>query len=440
MTLPFTNCNLVDLPLILGKENIRSYLQKNIEDHLDSISKNNILVIQILWDGGHPGDLCNPPAWKKEFDRFVEKAKTINPQLTIILILNSWFKEFNQTFDNIHEVVYIDFYLFRTYYQIIKKQQSGLVSKWDPSTKKMLLFTGKPSRIQRTRLMYKLIQAGLIDHMIWSYGFANQEQYKIARTYLPELTDEEFDHFAKKYQNFGDGHFFALEGYGTPYNVEVFNNTSFQIISETYFETPAASPWVTEKTWISIINRRPFIVVGEFGHLNKLKKMGFKTFQEFLPVPNYDDPDQPDFLIHGPESNRHGIFLTPTQIDDWHKFYQKFLKTDNWPNLVNFNDIDKLSAVQQQEIASRYSIPIESMTNIRLDAIVENAKFWINNIEKFSVDIEQAVDYNYNRLVELGIENVVRLQSVVDRYKLNCQVDELVHLLIDWRKTQFSKS
>jgi hypothetical protein len=48
------------------------------------------------------------------------------------------------------------------------------------------------------------------------------------------------------------------------------------IITETVFEYPY--PWISEKTIKSILMKRPFIIVGPAGTLNKLNDLGFRTF------------------------------------------------------------------------------------------------------------------------------------------------------------------
>lgn len=50
-------------------------------------------------------------------------------------------------------------------------------------------------------------------------------------------------------------------------------------------------PFITEKTWLGIIHRRPFVVAGPAGILKKLHNMGFKTFNEFWDESYDSEPD-----------------------------------------------------------------------------------------------------------------------------------------------------
>ena len=51
------------------------------------------------------------------------------------------------------------------------------------------------------------------------------------------------------------------------------------VVTETVFDYPY--PYISEKTWTPILNRRPFVILGACGTLARLKDMGFKTFAEF---------------------------------------------------------------------------------------------------------------------------------------------------------------
>lgn len=50
-------------------------------------------------------------------------------------------------------------------------------------------------------------------------------------------------------------------------------------------------PFITEKTWLGIIHRRPFVVAGPAGVLKRLHSMGFKTFNGFWDESYDDEPD-----------------------------------------------------------------------------------------------------------------------------------------------------
>jgi hypothetical protein len=51
------------------------------------------------------------------------------------------------------------------------------------------------------------------------------------------------------------------------------------LVTETVFCYPY--PFITEKTFKAILNKRPFILVGSPGTVQKLRDLGFKTFNDF---------------------------------------------------------------------------------------------------------------------------------------------------------------
>ena len=76
---------------------------------------------------------------------------------------------------------------------------------------------------------------------------------------------------------------------GTPFDTGLYQNCAFQVVSETLFVNELNLPiWITEKTWLAILNHRPFIVAGESGILKKLKQLGFRTFDQCLLIGDYD--------------------------------------------------------------------------------------------------------------------------------------------------------
>lgn len=67
-----------------------------------------------------------------------------------------------------------------------------------------------------------------------------------------------------------------------PQNFDVikqYNNIFLDVACETYFTGRTFFP--TEKTWRSIISKTPFVIQGPIGYLKNLKRLGFKTFDQF---------------------------------------------------------------------------------------------------------------------------------------------------------------
>jgi len=63
-------------------------------------------------------------------------------------------------------------------------------------------------------------------------------------------------------------------------NHEYFTNAYFNFVVETHFDNDTI--FLTEKTFKPILNLQPFIIVGNPGSLQLLKKLGYKTFEDVV--------------------------------------------------------------------------------------------------------------------------------------------------------------
>jgi hypothetical protein len=68
--------------------------------------------------------------------------------------------------------------------------------------------------------------------------------------------------------------------------LKYYNDIFVDIVHETFVRDQVC--FATEKTWRPIVARRPFIAMAGVGHLQNLKKLGFRTFSEFWDE-GYDD-------------------------------------------------------------------------------------------------------------------------------------------------------
>jgi hypothetical protein len=182
---------------------------------------------------------------------------------------------------------------------------------------------------------------------------------------------------------------------GWPFDGQLYTDTSFRVVAETWRQN---IPWITEKTYITILNRHPFILAAPTGTLTHLQSLGFKTFTEYLPVKHYDSIENIDQRwqavlentkfwlsnIHKFEQNirqdiehnyQHLMFLSQ-QIksqfgnlvkelgdpnfnvyclidlhditDDWMRFYYN-IKDPSWPDCYHHNQFNLLPIHIQKE-------------------------------------------------------------------------------------------
>lgn len=170
------------------------------------------------------------------------------------------------------------------------------------------------------------------------------------------LSDKEFDEFYNKTKRSLDLDYDSkniekinhTHYTGIPYDHKLFEMCNFQLISETHFDTTA---WITEKTWISIANKRPFIIASFPNTLEKLKSMGFRTFEKYTAVKHYDSIINDESRLDAIVKN---IEYWNTNIKD---FYSE-IKEDTEYNFQNFLKIAKSNEEIVNNFISKYQLPL----------------------------------------------------------------------------------
>ncbi len=256
---------------------------KNNKRSIDISADNFLLITTLLWE---PHLLDKIHLYVNLFRSFKKR------NIKTILILDSYFKDMDEEIlksldTSIH---FVDYFLWRTFDKVVQQNKSEVSEVWNSNNKTFLMLNGKPDRPNRIRLLWKL--KSQLDRATWSLH-VKKGTYQQCKWQLPELNDKEFDDFVKQYNRnpddakvmFQDN---SLHYGGIPYDVRLFNESLFRIITETNINLKP-TPWLTEKTWITILNKLPFILAGDLGSLKKLRRFGFRTFENYLPRPDYDD-------------------------------------------------------------------------------------------------------------------------------------------------------
>ena len=292
--------------------------------------------------------------------QFVYKIKTqVKRQVTWLLCEHYSADERNRLIEIDSRVEFIDFNLLVLHMELDLYKSSTLNTKWNSGTNKFLFLTGKPDRLNRVVLLHKFYEHNLLDQCVWSFfpgGSTN------TRHLLPTLDDRSFDDFVRRvannpdnvsliYQSGGDSCHY--DGY--PFDATLYSKTSFRVIAETMM---FSRPIITEKTWITMANRQPFMVAGYKENLLWLKCNGYRTFENYLPICDYD------------------------------------------------------SITDDQE---------------RLDAVVENTKYWLKNLVRHAINIRRDIEHNY----QLLRNNLDRIKNQFDTLyqKLNTTDFEIFRII-----------
>jgi len=215
--------------------------------------------------------------------------------VTTVLVLNTFYKIQDLSGIRADCVEFINFQLWRSYNEIINKKSSTVNPAWNANSSQFLFLTGKPDREHRVRLLWKLEQARLLDQCCWSFWY-NKNNLDAIRELIPEVPDAELVSKLDSWERNPDNINMIKRGGsfhygGIPYDVTLFSNNRFRVISESvYGNTLPHAPFnymIGEKTYISLLNRIPWIMASQPGSLAFLRSEGYETFDEHLLEP-YD--------------------------------------------------------------------------------------------------------------------------------------------------------
>lgn len=326
------------------------------------------LVLTMLWEA------LAPNLWVEKFKTLTAFLQQVEPNVKIFLVLNSWYKSTVTDLAIADHVEFLDFFMLMAYDRVIVNQHANIASSWSPDKKTFLFLTGFPARPNRIRLLYKFYQKKLLTQAQWSLfmtvGIVNE-----ARKFLPELTEEEFNQFVDSHLrnpdsidlNISQDNLFYC---GIPYSSDMYFNSKFQVVSETEFiDEPA---WITEKTWLAMLNRRPFIMASAPRTLAKLKSLGFRTFENYLKIQNYD-------LINDAETRLHAVVAnTEFWLYNIEQFKDQIIQDVDH----NFNRLVELAKVNQLQLDQLITATGLSRDIVPLRDMQQEAKWanWYNRI------------------------------------------------------------
>lgn len=415
----FSSINLTTILISNNSIAVKEFLDNTWKEHQYSIPTLDVLILTLH------GEASTPEIWKHQLQQFINIIKFHNPKLKLIVLFNSWYKIFDLDFEHVDETIYIDFFVIKTHYDVVVKDRKQFVASWDPAQTNILMMNGaKIDKLHRIRLLYKLLKTDVKAFLNWSLIYHNQYQIQSCANLIQELTLEEIKGFLETNQRDLDGLYFSGNNLRRlMFDPGIFQNSLFQLVIETDFDRVWPTAWITEKTWTAMANKRPFIIAGSVDTLDKLQSRGFRTFQNYLSIPNYDSPSSADFLKYKDNS----IFLTTKAQQSWCDFYQA-IKGDSWPDSLDYRDINQLPSTQQQEILDNFKLPIESVDELRLDAIVKNTVDLHKNIHNFTKEIELDVEHNYNCFVDLVEQNLSIIKNVMSRYNLDGEITDFMFI------------
>lgn len=334
-----------------------------------------VILVDHLWESHLATDVLKP---------FVAVIKKHRPW-KIFLVINSWEQANHKAIEEVgaDDILYVDFFLYRVYKEIVvrKKSSTKQADSLPYSRDKFLFLTGKAHRTNRIGLLKKFINANLMGNAEWSfYYFALNKRYNVlVREQLSNLNDAEFEQFINTWRRNPDNiniektvTTYGYEYNGIPYDVSLYANTDFSVVSETTFDE-TINPWITEKVWIPILNKHPFIIAGDTNILNKLEQMGFETFREFLKVSDYDTITDPNARLDAVVANTQHFLTTlkdhaQTVNQDANSNYSKltdlyFINNEKILNFIYRNNLIEFSIDDIVPTVGRYDSHLDDSTH-----------------------------------------------------------------------------
>lgn len=242
-------------------------------------------------------DLMEGRVYEQELDEVLQRIRELTSvyQLQSCFLLDGDFEHLSKI-QKQNDIIYSNYLVLSTFCHTILSTTQKVNKSWNHTSSKGLYLPGKLARPHRINLLAKLWKRGLLDKITYSCQILSDEE-EIIRSNFLKYDDETFARFKMEVTNLLDMNFLEeprFESHGYPYDVNNYKTTSFSIITESDFSVGLNGkvswlPKLTEKTYRTIANKHPFIHCWYPGMVQRTERLGFKSFKEYLPFPNYNE-------------------------------------------------------------------------------------------------------------------------------------------------------
>lgn len=403
---------------------VDSSMDNIIEQHLFTlgeqfdVAKTNTCVFSIT-------ETVEPDQWIDYVDLFCQQVRTRFTFVEkIFLALDITYDSYSSKISlaNVNGIVYVDFDFISLYYGNGTEVPPTFNEQWNSHSDKFLFLVGKANKLNRIRLLQELEKSNALDSCTFSLQATNNE-LDDCRKFLPNLSTVEQDQFFDRVNNtVVDYEIRSMQNAGNHPALptdKLFATSLFNLVAETWFDRPYWAPMITEKSYKPILNHSPFIIAGDLFTCKELQNRGFRTFNQYLLIPNYDNPDEPDFL-----QCRDGSMPAYYQ-EHLLDFYQN-IKLEDWPHCNSIDQYNSLPMSIQDECKSAFQYPILDINLMRLKAVVANCKFWVNSISKYKKQIEIDIEHNAQHAKKLIKVYNTQWQQFATEYSIQDTLKGLV--------------
>jgi hypothetical protein len=206
------------------------------------------------------------------------------------------------SFINDRNIIPLSWGMFYSYYQL-QYSKHPVVENYNPSSYKGLFLMGKAEKLHRIGVLKAFYESNKLDTIEWSFANPDHVVKQLHAEFFSEYSDDQYQDFLRTCVRRLDydpeyilpDSCFAYMGF--PFNHELYQTTGFSIISETWINDQNASI-ITEKTFRAITNKHPFVLLGSRAATEKLERMGLRTYNKYLKIPEYHELDEPQDKIN----------------------------------------------------------------------------------------------------------------------------------------------
>ena len=188
-------------------------------------------------------------------------------------------------------VTIVNWFELQTYLHI---QTHSTAKSWNSDNHKLLFKVGKLSP-HRMAVLSSLISSDLMDKISLAFKLLNSDVWgytEIQKSHEYMFGTPDIEYF-REYDNdldidLRDTWTDTYSHYtGFPYGVTDYENTLGSIVCESHYGDTGNNfyglPWMTEKSYLPIINKHPFILFAETNHIEFMQKDGYLTYNHLSP-------------------------------------------------------------------------------------------------------------------------------------------------------------
>jgi hypothetical protein len=301
------------------------------------------------------------------FFQLLEKIQLLSCKLGIkkMILITGRTEQFNLPEYLDYEILHYPFeqnFVYQSY-----KYHTGKLQPWNPLATKFLFPTGIPGRTNRLYLIKRFYEIDFLKNAEWSFfkpWDSGDKQW--CREFMKDYSDEDYDRFFEKCERKID-----------PRYIHCKLNTSPDNLSVSEFENDPAwfDPTIFSNTVFSLITES----VREGESNLDTRFLTEKTWRTIV--------------------NRHPFIFSST------------------PEMYNYLKSQGFKTFEEYMLIEDYGNIIDELE--RLDAIIKNVEYFLNNFKRYEDQIKQDIEYNYVLFFKKIEENYKLLDLLNTQYNIS---------------------